>query len=57
MAGATAGARFGGAALPARWIEPLENGERGRHHVETLARQLAQRAGQPSTGFSAGRRL
>ncbi|HEV2820516.1 MAG TPA: ADP-ribosylglycohydrolase family protein [Solirubrobacteraceae bacterium] len=40
MAGAIAGARFGAAAMPARWIERLEDGERGRRHVEALATRL-----------------
>ncbi|MDQ3608073.1 MAG: ADP-ribosylglycohydrolase family protein, partial [Actinomycetota bacterium] len=49
MAGAIAGARFGAGAIPARWVERLKDGERGRRHVEALARQLADRARQPST--------
>lgn len=57
MAGAIAGACFGGAAITARWVERLEDGERGRHHVEALARQLAQRARQPSTDTSTRRWL
>lgn len=57
MAGAIAGARFGGAAIPARWVERLEDGQRGRHHVEALARQLSQRARQPSTDTSTRRWL
>ena len=40
MAGAIAGARFGAVAIPARWVERLEDGERGRRHVEALATQL-----------------
>jgi poly(ADP-ribose) glycohydrolase ARH3 len=40
MAGATAGARFGAGAIPARWLDALEDGDRGRSHVEELARQL-----------------
>jgi len=46
MAGAIAGARFGAGAIPARWREALEDGERGRSHVEALALRLAQRAGR-----------
>lgn len=57
MAGAIAGARFGGAAIPARWIERLEGGDRGRGHVEGLARQLAKRARRPPTGASTRRWL
>lgn len=49
MAGAIAGARFGAGAIPAPWVERLEDGERGRRHVEALAWQLAQRARQPPT--------
>ena len=45
MAGAIAGARFGAAAIPARWLAALEDGERGRRHVQTLAEHLAERAG------------
>lgn len=44
MAGAIAGARFGAAAIPARWVEALEDGKRGRRHVVELARELAVRA-------------
>jgi poly(ADP-ribose) glycohydrolase ARH3 len=41
MAGAIAGARFGANAIPRRWLDVLEDGERGRSHVERLACQLA----------------
>ncbi|HEV2752886.1 MAG TPA: ADP-ribosylglycohydrolase family protein [Solirubrobacteraceae bacterium] len=44
MAGAIAGARFGAAAIPVRWLHALEEGERGRRHVQTLAERLAERA-------------
>jgi ADP-ribosylglycohydrolase len=40
MAGAIAGARFGAGVIPRRWLDALEDGERGRSHVEQLARQL-----------------
>lgn len=43
MAGAIAGAREGAAAIPARWLDVLEDGEKGRSHVERLAEQLASR--------------
>jgi poly(ADP-ribose) glycohydrolase ARH3 len=43
MAGAVAGARYGVAAIPDRWLEALEDGEKGRSHVEGLAAQLAER--------------
>jgi poly(ADP-ribose) glycohydrolase ARH3 len=41
MAGALAGARHGASAIPPRWLEALEEGERGRSHVEWLAERLA----------------
>lgn len=41
MAGAIAGARDGVAAIPARWLDALEDGHKGRSHVESLAEQLA----------------
>lgn len=44
MAGAIAGAREGAAAIPARWLEALEDGAKGRSHVESLAEQLAARS-------------
>lgn len=44
MAGAIAGARFGLHAIPRRWYRALENGQRGRDHVERLARELAEAA-------------
>ncbi len=37
MTGAIAGARFGANSIPARWYTALEDGERGRSHVERLA--------------------
>lgn len=40
MAGAVAGARFGASAIPARWLDGLDNGERGRTYVERLAERL-----------------
>jgi poly(ADP-ribose) glycohydrolase ARH3 len=42
MAGAIAGARFGASSIPTRWYAVLENGERGRDHVERLAVELAE---------------
>ena len=44
MAGAIAGARFGAGSIPARWHAVLENGERGRDHVERLGVELAKAA-------------
>lgn len=41
MAGAIAGARHGDSCIPSRWLEALEDGERGRRHVEQIAAQLA----------------
>ena len=40
MTGAVAGARFGAEAIPVRWLKALEDGERGRTHVERLAERL-----------------
>ncbi len=40
MAGAIAGARDGASAIPGRWLAALEDGPRGRSHVERLARAL-----------------
>ena len=44
MAGAIAGARTGAAAIPGRWADALEQGPKGRAHVEILADRLAARA-------------
>jgi len=49
MTAAIAGARFGKAAIPARWLDALEDGERGRGHVEWLATRLAERAARATT--------
>jgi len=54
MAGAIAGARFGARAIPARWIDALEDGEHGRRHVEALASELADRAGGGATSDLGG---
>lgn len=43
MAGAIAGARGGASSIPARWLDALEDGRRGRRHVEALAERLAAR--------------
>jgi poly(ADP-ribose) glycohydrolase ARH3 len=40
MTGAIAGARHGASAIPARWLEALEDEDRGRSHVERLANDL-----------------
>jgi poly(ADP-ribose) glycohydrolase ARH3 len=47
MAGAIAGARDGAIAIPSRWRDVLENGAKGRTHVERLAERLASRAARP----------
>jgi len=41
MAGAVAGARQGADEIPARWLDALEDGPRGRRYVEGLAARLA----------------
>lgn len=41
MAGAIACARDGASAIPARWLDALENEAKGRDHVERLADTLA----------------
>ena len=41
MAGAISGARHGARAIPRQWLDALEEGERGRGHVEQLAARLA----------------
>jgi poly(ADP-ribose) glycohydrolase ARH3 len=43
MAGAIAGARRGADAIPPRWLDALEEGDRGRSFVEDLARKLCER--------------
>ncbi len=45
MAGAVAGARFGAASIPPRWLGGLENGEKGRDYVVQLAVDLWRTAG------------
>ena len=42
MTGAIAGARNGARSIPRRWLDALEDGERGRSHVERLATRLAR---------------
>ena len=41
MTGAIAGARHGAWSIPRRWLDVLENGDRGRDHVQRLAIRLA----------------
>jgi poly(ADP-ribose) glycohydrolase ARH3 len=50
MAGAIAGARHGASAIPQRWLDALEDSEKGRRHVAELAEALA---GRRSAGASA----
>ena len=38
--GAMAGAAFGSTSIPARWLDALENGHRGRRYVERLVGAL-----------------
>jgi poly(ADP-ribose) glycohydrolase ARH3 len=40
MSGAIAGARHGASSIPYRWVDALEDDERGRTHVEQLAVDL-----------------
>jgi len=40
MTGAIVGARDGVESIPARWLEALEDGDRGRTHVKQLAALL-----------------
>jgi poly(ADP-ribose) glycohydrolase ARH3 len=40
MAGAIAAARSGASAIPARWLDALEQGPKGRSYVERLADEL-----------------
>ncbi|MBW2038197.1 MAG: ADP-ribosylglycohydrolase family protein [Deltaproteobacteria bacterium] len=42
MAGAIAGAYYGFSSIPSEWLSPLENGEKGRDYVATLAEELAR---------------
>jgi poly(ADP-ribose) glycohydrolase ARH3 len=44
MAGAIAAARVGATAIPSGWLEALEDGPKGRSHVERLAERLAAEA-------------
>lgn len=40
MTGAIAGAREGASSIPQRWLDALEDGAKGRSHVERLAERL-----------------
>jgi ADP-ribosylglycohydrolase len=42
MAGALAGAYYGFSSIPLAWLESLENGEKGRDYVASLAEELAR---------------
>ena len=44
MAGAIAGAHLGIEAVPARWLDRLENGSKGACHLRVLAARLHERA-------------
>lgn len=48
MTGAIAGARSGIEAIPGRWLDAIEDGERGRAYAETLAFALAKVAADPA---------
>lgn len=41
MTGAIVGARDGAQSIPVRWLDALEDGDRGRSHVKRLAARLA----------------
>jgi poly(ADP-ribose) glycohydrolase ARH3 len=45
MTGAISGASHGAGAIPRRWLDALEEGARGRGHVERLAARLARTGG------------
>jgi len=42
MAGAIAGAYYGYSQIPSEWLDPLENGPKGRDYVLSLAERLAE---------------
>jgi poly(ADP-ribose) glycohydrolase ARH3 len=46
MAGAVAAARTGASAIPSHWLDALEEGPKGRSHVERLADRLAAARGR-----------
>jgi ADP-ribosylglycohydrolase len=48
MAGAIAAAGAGASAIPSHWLEALEEGPKGRSHVERLADRLAAARGRRS---------
>ncbi|MCC6446275.1 MAG: ADP-ribosylglycohydrolase family protein [Armatimonadetes bacterium] len=54
MAGAIAGAYHGADALPAGWLDMLENGAKGRDYIRNLARQLYERRAFASGPISDG---
>jgi ADP-ribosylglycohydrolase len=43
MTGAIAGAHHGAAAIPARWLDALEDGPKGRRYIERLADRLFEK--------------
>lgn len=47
MAGAIFAARDGARSIPQRWLAALENGDRGRTHVEELATRLLAKRPTP----------
>jgi poly(ADP-ribose) glycohydrolase ARH3 len=44
MAGAIAGGYYGYRHIPSEWLDVMENGEKGRDYVATLAREAAGKA-------------
>jgi hypothetical protein len=59
MAGAVAAARTGASAIPSQWLDALEEGPKGRSHVERLAYRhsaLADAQATPKAPAAAGAR-
>lgn len=54
MTGAIVGARDGASTIPQRWLDALEEGEKGRRYVAALADQLVARAQRPRTVAGSG---
>jgi poly(ADP-ribose) glycohydrolase ARH3 len=48
MAGAVAGAYYGFDQIPQEWMDPLENGEKGREYAATCVRQIVSLMPSPA---------